>query len=50
MKIFRLITQNTIEEKIIERQIVKLKFDKMLMAGQGRGQQEKNANLSKQEI
>ena len=34
--VYRLITENTIEEKIRERQYIKLKWENMIMQGKGK--------------
>ncbi len=45
--VYRLVTKDTIEEKIIERQAVKLKLDQVVIQGAVKHQQ--NANLDKQD-
>lgn len=47
--VYRLITENTIEEKIIERQQVKLKWDNLVIQ-QAKTASQKNKTLSKEEI
>jgi SWI/SNF-related matrix-associated actin-dependent regulator of chromatin subfamily A member 5 len=45
VRVYRLITENTVEEKIIERQMIKLKWDSLVIQQQRAAQ--KNKNLSK---
>lgn len=49
VNVYRLITENTIEEKIIERQLVKLKWDNLVIQ-QAKTSSQKNKSLSKEEI
>jgi len=44
--IYRLITKQTVEEKIVQRQAIKLKLDQMVIQG---GQQVRQGNVSKDE-
>jgi len=44
--VYRLITKDTVEEKIIERQAIKLKLDQVVIQ---QGHQAANKNLSKEE-
>lgn len=44
--VYRLISQDTVEEKIIERQAIKLKLDQVIIQ---QGHQATNKNLSKEE-
>jgi SWI/SNF-related matrix-associated actin-dependent regulator of chromatin subfamily A member 5 len=46
VNVYRLITENTIEEKIIERQTVKLKWDKLVIQ-QAKTSAQKNKSLTK---
>jgi SWI/SNF-related matrix-associated actin-dependent regulator of chromatin subfamily A member 5 len=48
VNVYRLITENTLEEKIVERQMVKLKWDTLVIQ-QGRFQQ-KNKVFTKDEL
>lgn len=48
VKVFRLVTENTVDEKIVERAAVKLKLDRMIIQ-QGRLAEQK-ANLGKEEM
>jgi SWI/SNF-related matrix-associated actin-dependent regulator of chromatin subfamily A member 5 len=48
VNVYRLVTQNTVEEKILERQAIKLKWDHLLIQ-KGRMQQ-KNKELNKEEL
>lgn len=48
VRVYRLITENTVEEKIIERQMIKLKWDSLVIQQQRSAQ--KNKNLSKEEM
>lgn len=47
VNVYRLITQHTIEEKIIERQIVKLKLDQLCV---NKKMQNVNKNISKDQL
>lgn len=49
VNVYRLITENTIEEKIIERQKVKLKWDNVVIQ-QAKTASQKNKTLSKEEV
>lgn len=49
VNVYRLITENTIEEKIIERQQVKLKWDNLVIQ-QAKNSSQKNKALTKDEI
>lgn len=46
VRVYRLITENTVEEKIIERQMIKLKWDRLVIQQQKTGQ--KNKTLTKE--
>jgi SWI/SNF-related matrix-associated actin-dependent regulator of chromatin subfamily A member 5 len=46
VKVYRLITENTVEEKIIERQMIKLKWDSLVIQQQKAAQ--KNKALTKE--
>lgn len=46
VNVYRLITENTIEEKIIERQLVKLKWDNLVIQ-QAKNSSQKNKALTK---
>lgn len=48
VKVYRLITENTIQEKIIERQMIKLKWDSLVIQQQKAAQ--KNKALTKEEM
>lgn len=48
VNVYRLITENTVEEKIIERQMIKLKWDSLVIQQQKNTQ--KNKALSKEEM
>jgi SWI/SNF-related matrix-associated actin-dependent regulator of chromatin subfamily A member 5 len=41
VNVYRLITENTVEEKIVERQMIKLKWDSLVI------QQQKNSQKNK---
>lgn len=45
VNVYRFISENTIEEKMIERQIVKLKWDSLVIQS---GRQAQNKNMSKE--
>jgi SWI/SNF-related matrix-associated actin-dependent regulator of chromatin subfamily A member 5 len=47
VNVYRLITENTVEEKIIERQTIKLKWDSLVIQ-QGRMASQKNKILSRE--
>ena len=47
VNVYRLITENTIEEKMIERQIVKLKWDSLVIQS---GRQAQGKNMSKEQL
>lgn len=47
VNVYRLITENTIEEKIIERQLVKLKWDNLVIQ-QAKNSSQKNKALTKE--
>lgn len=49
VNVYRLITENTIQEKIIERQQVKLKWDNLVIQ-QAKNSSQKNKALTKDEI
>ena len=46
VRVYRLISKDSVEEKIIERQAIKLKLDAVVIQ---QGHQAKNKNLSKEE-
>jgi SWI/SNF-related matrix-associated actin-dependent regulator of chromatin subfamily A member 5 len=48
VKVYRLITENTVEEKIVERQMIKLKWDSLVIQQQKAAQ--KNKALTKDEM
>lgn len=48
VKVYRLITENTVEEKIVERQMIKLKWDSLVIQQQKAAQ--KNKALTKEEM
>lgn len=48
VRVYRLITENTVEEKIVERQMIKLKWDSLVIQQQKAAQ--KNKALTKQEM
>lgn len=45
VRVYRLITENTVEEKIVERQMIKLKWDSLVIQQQKAAQ--KNKALTK---
>ncbi len=47
VNVYRLITENTVEEKIIERQTVKLKWDSLVIQQAKTAAQKGNKNLTK---
>jgi SWI/SNF-related matrix-associated actin-dependent regulator of chromatin subfamily A member 5 len=47
VNVYRLITENTVEEKIIERQTVKLKWDSLVIQQAKNSAQKGNKNLTK---
>ncbi len=47
VNVYRFISENTIEEKIIERQIVKLKWDSLVIQS---GRQAQGKNMSKEQL
>jgi SWI/SNF-related matrix-associated actin-dependent regulator of chromatin subfamily A member 5 len=48
VNVYRLITENTVEEKIVERQMIKLKWDSLVIQQQKNSQ--KNKALTKEEM
>lgn len=48
VRVYRLITQDTVEEKIIERQMIKLKWDSLVIQQQRSSQ--KSKSLTKDEM
>ena len=49
VNVYRLITENTVEEKIVERQMIKLKWDSLVIQQQQKNSQ-KNKALTKEEM
>ena len=49
VNVYRLITESTVEEKIVERQMVKLKWDTLVIQ-HGRQQQQKNKMFTRDEL
>ena len=49
VNVYRMITENTVEQKMIERQAIKLKWDSLVIQ-QGRVATQKNKILSKEEM